>query len=152
MDLRSYLDQHSVAYEWLSHPDVYTAQQLAEHEHTPGDSVVKPVVIEADGRCVLCALPASYRVDLQELQRELRADEVQLASEEKLRELFGECELGAEPPIGALFGMPMVMDESLFADDEVTFQAGTHQNAVRMSFFDFFRLARPRVAHFAVHA
>ena len=149
MDLKSYLDENGVQYQWETHPTTYTAQDLAHAEHVSGHKVIKPVLVQADGRYVLCALPASHRVDLESLRQELRAEDARLADEQELRRMFGDdCELGAEPPIGSMFDIPMIMDESLFADEQVTFQAGTHEDAVTMSFFDFFRLAKPTVGHF----
>jgi Ala-tRNA(Pro) deacylase len=148
MDLKSLLDEKGFRYQWSMHADVFSAQALAAREHVPGHQVVKPVLVSADGEFVLCALPASYKIDLEELRRELGAVEARLADEEDLSELCGDCELGAEPPIGWMFGLPTVIDESLFDDRRVTFQAGTHRDAVTMSFLDYYRLAQPVVGHF----
>jgi Ala-tRNA(Pro) deacylase len=106
------------------------------------------VVVRADGQFVMCALPACYRVDLSELRQQLQCQDVRLADEMKLRELFPDCELGAEPPVGRIYGMPTLMDESLVADDCVTFQAGTHSDSVTMSMAEYRRLAQPEMAHF----
>jgi Ala-tRNA(Pro) deacylase len=97
---------------------------------------------------VLCALPASYKVDLSELRSQLRADDVKLADEQSLEEIFQGCEVGAEPPIGRLWGLPTLMDESLTADDMVTFQAGTHCDSVTMTLAEYRRIAQPEIAHF----
>jgi Ala-tRNA(Pro) deacylase len=133
------------------HDPAYTSQDLAATEHVPGKKVIKPVVIRADGQWVMCALPASHRVDLQELREQLRAEDVMLADEQSLGRLFPECELGAEPPIGKLFGMPTLMDESLIGDDTVTFQAGTHTDAVTMPLIDYRRISDAEIAHFGRH-
>jgi Ala-tRNA(Pro) deacylase len=151
MSLQSYLDELGVHYRVSRHDETYTAQDLAAAEHISGRQVIKPVIVQADGQWVMCALPASYRIDLDELREQLLADDVQLADESALREKFPDCELGAEPPIGRLYGMPTVMDESLFADDKVTFQAGTHCDAVTMSLADYRRVAMPEVAYFGRH-
>lgn len=151
MDLRNYLEEQGVRYEWMSHPSAYTAQDLAHVEHVPGQQVIKPVLVQADGKMVLCALPASHRVDIESLRNELQADDARLANETEISKIFGQCELGAEPPIGSLFGVPTMLDESVFADRNVTFQAGTHRDAVTMSFVDYFRLAQPMVGHFGKH-
>ena len=151
MSLQSYLDELGVHYRVSRHDETYTAQDLAAAEHISGRQVIKPVIVQADGQFVMCALPASYRVDLDELREQLLADHVQLADESALREKFPDCELGAAPPIGRLYGMPTVMDESLFADDKVTFQAGTHCDAVTMSLADYRRVAMPEVAYFGRH-
>jgi Ala-tRNA(Pro) deacylase len=151
MNVQDYLDQMGVNYRLSRHDTTYTAQDLAAAEHIPGRKVVKPVIIKADGQFVMCALPASHRIDLDTLRDQLQATDVELAGEEEICDLCHGCELGAEPPIGRLFGMPTVMDESLFADDRVTFQAGTHNDAVTMSLADYRRVAQPEVAYFGKH-
>ena len=148
MNLHSLLDDMDVRYRVSRHPTVYTAQMLAEAEHVPGRKVIKPVVVQADGEFVMCALPACYRVDLGELKDQLQANEVKLVDEPKLAELFPDCEPGAVPPIGRMYGMTTLMDESLVADDRVTFQAGTHKDAVTMSLASYRRVAQPEMAHF----
>jgi Ala-tRNA(Pro) deacylase len=151
MNVQSYLDQLGIHYRVSRHPTTYTAQDLAAAEHIPGRKVIKPVVIKADGRLVMCALPASHRIDLDTLRDQLQVQDVELAHEGALSEIFPDCALGAEPPIGRLFGMPTLMDESLFADDRVTFQAGTHEDAVTMSLADYRRVADAEVAYFGKH-
>jgi Ala-tRNA(Pro) deacylase len=149
MNLPSFLDEHGVKYRLSNHTETYRSQDLAQIEHVPGKSVVKPVLVKADGQFVLCALPASYKVDLMELRSQLRCKEVYLADESQLRDCFPDCELGAEPPIGKFWGLPTLMDESLTADDMVTFQAGTHDQSVTMSLAEYRRIAQPEMAHFA---
>ena len=149
MRLQSYLDRMGISYQTLQHDPSFTAQDLAQKEHVSGHRVIKPVLVEADGQFVLCALPASCRIDVDALRRELGADEMKFADERTLSEVFEDCELGAEPPIGAIFGIPTVMDDSLANMDRVTFQAGSHQEAVTMRMEDFRRIAQPGVGHFS---
>lgn len=148
MRLQNYLDQQGVNYRLSHHEPAFRSQDLAAAEHMSGRNVIKPVVVRADGHWIMCALPASYRVDLDELRAQLDADQVHLADENTLERLFPGCELGAEPPIGKLFGMPTLMDESLTADDLVLFQAGTHTDAVTMSLAEYRRVAGAEIAHF----
>jgi Ala-tRNA(Pro) deacylase len=148
MNLPSYLDEQGVRYRLSQHPAAYTSQDLAAVEHVSGRKVIKPVVVRADGQFVMCALPASYRVDLNELREQLEVENVELADERALEKLFPNCELGAAPPMGRLFGMTTLMDESLMNSDIVTFQAGTHSEAVTMTLADYRRIAQPEVAHF----
>jgi Ala-tRNA(Pro) deacylase len=153
MELLTYLDERGVDYKLTHHPVTYTAQKLAETEHVSGKMVIKPVLVQADDRFVLCAVPASRRVDLNAVQEVLHAKDVRLADEEKLQELFPDCEVGAEPPIGLLYGIQTIMDDSLTADRDVMFQACTHQDAVMMSMEDFQRIAQPEIAPIsAMHA
>lgn len=149
MNLRTFLEEQGIRYDWLHHDAAYTAQDLAMREHIPGRKVVKPVVVQADGQFVLCALPAAYHIDLDQLRQELHAREAHLADESQFGPIFRECELGAEPPIGKLFGLPTVIDDSLTQQEQVTFQAGTHSDAVTISVRDFLKLTEPtKIAHF----
>jgi Ala-tRNA(Pro) deacylase len=148
MNLLSILDREGVNYRVLHHRRTYTAQDLASAEHVSGWNVIKPVLIKADGEFVLCALPASQRVDLQKLADALQARACELADERTLGEVCNDCELGAEPPIGSLFGVPTVMEDDLERSNTVVFQAGTHEDAIEMPLHDFKRLANPRVADF----
>lgn len=149
MKLQPYLDRMGIHYQMLRHDMVYTAQALAQTEHVSGHKVIKPVLVQADGQFVLCAIPASSRVDMNELRRLLGVDEMRLADEETMARVFEDCELGAEPPIGAIFGLPTVMDDSLASQDTVTFQAGSHGEAITMTLDDYRRIAQPGIAHFA---
>src|SRR5436305_3139940 len=106
MRLQSYLDQMAISHRTVQHEPAFTAQDLAQKEHVSGHKVIKPVLVEADGQFVLCALPASYRIDLEALQKELGVSDMRMADEETLQDVFEDCEVGAEPPIGAIFGIP----------------------------------------------
>jgi Ala-tRNA(Pro) deacylase len=152
MDLQSYLDRFNVRYQVTEHPLTYTAQSLAQAEHISGHRVIKPVLVEADGQMILCAIPASGRIDLDALRDNLDAEQIGLADEAALREIFRGCEIGAHPPIGALFGLPTIADESLLTQNNVTFQAGNHHEAVTMSMDDYRRLAQPGIGRFSIHA
>jgi Ala-tRNA(Pro) deacylase len=152
MDLQNYLERFNVRYQITEHPITFTSQGLAQAEHVSGHQVIKPVLVEADGQMILCALPACDRIDLDALRDELEAGDVRLADEADMKQVFKDCELGAEPPIGALFGLPTIADESLLGQRKVTFQAGTHHEAVTMSMEDYRRLAQPGIGHFAIHA
>jgi Ala-tRNA(Pro) deacylase len=146
MRLRDLLDQKHVPYEWTPHDPTYTSQALAAELHRTGHAVVKPVLVEADGRLVLCAIPAPRKLDPGSVRKALHVEDVRLASEETMREVFEDCELGAEPPIGKLYHLHTLMDDALTTRSQVTFQAGTHRDAITMSLDDYIDLAEPTIA------
>jgi Ala-tRNA(Pro) deacylase len=148
MNLQSFLDENEIHYRISRHTAVYTAQELAATEHVSGRQVLKPVVVRADGQLVMCVLPACYRIDIGELKQQLLANVVELLAEQSLMNLFSDCQPGAEPPIGRMFGMTTLMDESLMHGNHVVFQAGTHEEAVTMSLADYRRIAHAELAHF----
>ncbi|HEY1683143.1 MAG TPA: YbaK/EbsC family protein [Tepidisphaeraceae bacterium] len=150
MLLQSYLDRLGVSYRISFHPAAFSAQDLAEKEHIPGHQIAKPVIVKADGQFVMCALPATCRINLRELADELHARHAALVDERELASLFPDCQVGAEPPIGFLYGMPTWIDQTLMEDDRITFQAGTHESAVTLSMEDFQRVVQPEIGHFAM--
>jgi Ala-tRNA(Pro) deacylase len=147
--LTDYLEYEDVAYETIAHAAAYTAQGVAAAAHVPGQEVAKSTVVKIDGRFALAVLPAHKKVDLKALGRLAGGKVVSLASEAELVGLFPQCELGAMPPFGNLYGLPVWVDESLAKDITIVFNAGSHREAIRMAFADFRRLVTPRFGAFA---
>ena len=103
-----------------------------------------------DGTPMMLVLPASHRVDFSKLT-EMLGSRAELEQEHEFRDLFPECEVGAEPPFGNLFALDTLVDCTLTEDEEIVFNAGTHQETIRMRYQDFAQLVQPRVAEFARH-
>jgi Ala-tRNA(Pro) deacylase len=146
--LADFLDQKHVSYVTLPHPRAYTAQEIAAAVHVPGWEVAKSVIVRADGRFVMAVLPATRRIDLDQLKQALGASLIRLATEAEFAELFPECEIGAMPPFGNLYQVPVVVDKSLKKDKEIVFNAGTHTETIRMAFEEFTGLVQPLFASF----
>jgi len=145
MKLEAMLDQSGVEYEKHLHGTTYTAQGLAAEEHVSGYMVAKPVIVMHRNDPIMCVIPAPKRVDLNRVADVLGVPEVYLATESDMAELFPDCELGAEPPIGSLFGMRTVMDRGLIEDEYLIMQAGTHRDAIKVRRSDWERLSDPLV-------
>ena len=142
---RSFLDQHHVKYEAIAHAPDFTAQETAAHTHTPGREFAKTVILETDEGHAMAVLPAHHRVDLAKVREALASRKVRLASEPEMARLCPDCETGAVPPFGNLYGLPVWVSPILAHDEWITFNAGTHQDALRMKFADFEKLVAPRV-------
>jgi len=147
MDL---LVREGVKFEHSTHPEAYTTQEVAAVEHERGRCVIKTVVVKADGSFVLAGVPAALKVDPEALGKLLGAKDVAIAEEHEFAGLFPDSEVGAMPPFGNLYGLPLWLDKRLTACEEVAFNAGTHTDTIKMSFADFERLASPQVGEFAV--
>ncbi len=152
MRLDNYLRDQGVSFEHRTHVPTYTAQDLAAAEHISGNAVAKSVVVRADDRYIVCALPASYKLDLNKLAAMLGANDCRLADEQEMAELFPDAELGAEPPFGHLYSLDTIVDRHLTEDERILFSAGSHRDAIIMRYDDFARLERPRVADISIHA
>ncbi len=146
--LKDYLDGHKVKYQVLTHSPAFTAQEIAALQHVPGKQVAKTVMIKKDGKPLMAVLPAVNRVDFESLKNTL-GGRVEMEREEEFRNLFPGCETGAEPPFGNLFDIDVWVDRSLAENEEIVFNAGNHNQTVRMRYADYARLVKPHVANFA---
>jgi Ala-tRNA(Pro) deacylase len=150
--LEAHLRDNQVPYQTQHHPTAFTAQAVAESAHISGQLLAKVVMVVADGQMVMLVLPAAHRVDVAHTAAVLDAREVRLAEESELAATFVDCEVGAMPPFGNLYGLPVYVDQTLAADETIFFQAGTHTDTMSLTFADFERLVKPNVADFARHA
>lgn len=149
MNVFEYLDQSNAHYAVSEHAPTYSAQVMAAEEHEKGRYVAKPVIVKSEGNLIMCVLAAPDKVVFDKLRDYLGTDDVTLALEDETREIFADCEEGAEPPLGRLYGLRTIMDSSLEDDDHIIFQAGTHDKAVRMTMSDYLALAQPEIVDFA---
>jgi Ala-tRNA(Pro) deacylase len=151
MKIQDYLKQQRATFELHDHPPAYTAQEVAAEEHVSGNRLAKVVVVKADKEFAMCVLPASYKLDMERVAAALAARKVRLADEGELATLFPDTEVGAAPPFGDLYSLSTVVDSHLAEEEEITFQAGTHRQAIRMKYSDYAALAKPAVADLGVH-
>ncbi len=147
--IRDFLDSQHVSYECLHHSLAFPAQEVAHTLHVSGKHFAKTVMLQADERPVMAVLPASHRLNLHQLKTGLAAKHVEMLPEGELTKLCPDCELGAFPPFGSLYGMDTLVDRSLAESEEIVFNAGSHTDALRMKYSDYANVAKPHVASFA---
>lgn len=148
--LKSFLDENKVKYISIQHSSAYTAQEIAAIAHIPGKDLAKTVIIKIDGKMAMAVLPASYKVSFDNLKNLLGAKEVRLAYEQEFIDKFPDCEVGAMPPFGNIYGMDVFVAESLAEDEEIAFNACNHTELIKMSFSDFEKLVKPKRIKFSV--
>jgi len=144
--LKEYLDDHKIKYVVISHSLAYTAQGIAALLHIPGKELAKTVMVKIDGTLAMAVVPAFRHVDLELLRAAAGAKTVAVATEAEFRDSFPDCETGAMPPFGNLYGISVFADESLTHDEEIVFNAGSHRELVRMAWADLERLVNPKIA------
>jgi Ala-tRNA(Pro) deacylase len=149
--LKAFLDQQGVPYHVIHHRPDFRARETAADTDTPPEEFAKTVILWVDGSPAMAVVPASRDVALSKLRRSLGATEVRLAHEREIRVLCPDCEIGAAPPFGPLYGMPVFASPALSRDEVITFNGGDHENALRMAWRDFERLVHPRVVPLAKH-
>jgi Ala-tRNA(Pro) deacylase len=143
--LKAMLDEAKIPYEVYTHPLAYTAQEIAAKQHIRGKELAKVVMLEVDDELVMGVLPGTLKVHPHAARANLGASALRLATEDEFRSRFPECEVGAMPPFGNLFGLKVVVDPALGKDEYIYFNAGNHVQTVRMKYKDFADLVKPQV-------
>ena len=146
--LKQFLDENRVKYVCISHSKAYTAQEVAQSAHVPGRAMAKVVIVELDGVMAMAVLPANRKIVLQDLRDVTGSEQVRFAPEEKFQGRFPDCEIGAMPPFGNLYGMKVFVAESLGENEEIAFNAGSHEEVIKLKYADFERLVQPMVMSF----
>jgi Ala-tRNA(Pro) deacylase len=150
MKLREHLDKERVAFKHHVHATAYTSQEIAEAAHIPGREMVKSVILNADeSLLVMAVLSANDTANLDVLREEIGCETLRLATESEFRDRFPTCKTGAMPPFGNIFNLPTYCELTLSQNREIEFNAGTHDETIRMGFDDFQRLVNPKMVHFA---
>ncbi|MGD1101124.1 MAG: YbaK/EbsC family protein [Terriglobia bacterium] len=147
--IRDYLDSQNVSYETLHHAQAFTAQEVAHSLHVSGKRCVKVVVARGDNKPLLVVMPASHRLNFQELKSALKANRLEMLVESELVGLFPDCDLGAVPPFGNLYGIGVCVDRAVANTEKIVFCAGTHEDCIRMRYSDFAKLTMPFLGHFS---
>jgi Ala-tRNA(Pro) deacylase len=148
--LKEFLDSNKVKYVTISHSMAYTATEIAASAHIPEKELAKTVVLKIDGKMAMAVLSASHKVDFDRLKGALGAGSVELASEVEFKDRFSDCDIGAMPPFGNLYGMEVFVADSLAEDKEIAFNAGSHTELIKLSYGDFERLVKPKVVTFSL--
>lgn len=146
--LTNLLTKEHIKYVTIPHASAFTAQETAASAHISGINFAKTVIVKIDGKLAMAVLPAQYKIHLGLLKHETEAHHVALASEEDFVGIFPECETGAMPPFGNLYGMDVYVEDSLLDDEEIVFNAGTHTELIKISYHDFMRLVQPKIVRF----
>ena len=143
--LKAYLDQENIKYISINHSTAFTAQEIAQFAHIPGNEMAKTVIVKIDGKQAMVVLPAPEHIDLELLKGATGAKNVHLATELEFMPTFSECEIGAMPPFGNLYDMDVYVEEALSKDEMIAFSACTHNELIKLAYEDFARLVKPKV-------
>ena len=143
--LKELFDEAKVSYEVYNHPLAYTAQEVAQAQHFSGDQMAKVVMLNVDGNLVMAVITGNQKIHLPTARENLGAREVRLATEDEFISRFPDCEIGAMPPFGHLFGVPVCADPAVARDESIYFNAGNHVQTVRLRYKDFETRVQPRL-------
>jgi len=142
--LKEYLDSQKIKYVSLTHSPAFTAMEVAESAHVPGHELAKTVIVKLDGVMAMAVVPSTSKVDLNILRESVGAAEAKLATEAEFQTLFPDCETGAMPPFGNLYGLEVFVAPRLAEDDQIAFNAGSHTEVMKLAYKEFERLVKPK--------
>lgn len=145
LKLTQFLDEHHAKYVTISHSRAYTAQEIAAAVHISGKELAKSVIVKINGDFMMAVLPATCKLKFDSLKNAIGKETARLASEDEFKSLFPDCEIGAMPPFGNLYSIPVYIAESLEEDAEIAFNAGTHTEVIRMTMSDYKRIVNPKI-------
>ena len=143
------LNQNKVEYEILHHAEAVTAQRIAQVEHVKGRHQTKVVMIRSSDQHLMVVLPADHHIDLEKVEKVL-GKAVSLDKENEFKSLFPDSATGAMPPFGNLYGLPTYVDKRLAEQDYIVFEAGTHTDAIKMSYSDYEKIVKPKIEDLAI--
>ena len=143
------LNESKAGYEILHHPEAVTAQRIAQAEHVKGRHHAKVVMVKSGEQHVMAVLSADHQIDLEKAAKAM-GKAVSLDTEKEFKSLFPDCALGAMPPFGNLYGVPTYVDKSLAQEDYIVLEAGTHTEAIKLSYLDYEKIVKPQVADLAI--
>lgn len=148
--LREFLDQRRVMYSSIPHRTAFTSYSTAKAAHIDKSEFAKPVMVKVDGTLAMVVIPADERVDLDKLRERTRAKRVDLATEEEFAPHFYDCEAGAMPALGNLYGVPVILSAKLAKRARIAFNGGTHSELVQLSFNTYEYLTSPHAVTYAI--
>ncbi len=143
--LKRFLEENRIPYISIPHDSTFTAQETAASAHVRGQELAKTVMVRLDDRIVMAVLPSTAMLDLESLRKATGTKHAMLATEQQFQDRFPDCEVGAMPPFGNLYDLPVYVDSSLREDEHIAFNAGRHNELVQISYADFERLVRPKI-------
>lgn len=146
--LREYLKKNNISFEVIRHPVAYSSSQTAHIAHVHGYEMAKPVMVKVNGKLIMVVMTANQKVNLSLLKALYGTQDVVLASENDFAATFSDCEMGAMPPFGNLYGIDEIISDELTKDEEIVFNGGTHSELIKMKYRDFEHLIHPRIVNF----
>src|SRR5262249_12326962 len=143
------LKENKTQYEVLHHPEAVTAQRIAQAEHVKGRHHAKVVMMKSGEQHLMIVLAADHQIDLEKVEKAI-GKAGSLGKEQELKSVFPDCAVGAMPPFGNLYGLPTYVDKSLSEQNYIVFEAGTHTDAIKISYHDYENIVKPKMADLAI--
>jgi Ala-tRNA(Pro) deacylase len=148
--VHEFLKKNQIPFDVVGHPKSETALRTALAERTPPEAFAKVVMIKLKGKDAMFVIPSNRRIDTFKLNHELNTDDLRIEEEREFQDLFTDCERGAMPPFGFLYGVPAYADIELENQKDIYFNAGSHEETINMATHDYLRFAEAEIGDYSV--
>jgi Ala-tRNA(Pro) deacylase len=127
-----HLNHKGVYYELLAHPHSLSSLETARAAKVPPGQVAKGVLTHDGDNYLLCVIPSNHRLSLPWLNHS-RGGNFSLVSEHRLGEFFDDCEVGAIPALGQVYGLHVLWDSALADHEDLYIEGGDHENLIHVT-------------------
>lgn len=131
-NVQQHLVRKGINYDLLNHPHSHSSLETARLAQVPPEQVVKGVLTHDGENYLLCVIPSNHRLSLTWLNKAMHGN-FRLVSEHHLGEFFNDCEVGAIPALGQIYGLHVLWDDSLLNCDDLYIESGDHENLIHVS-------------------
>lgn len=139
--IEAHLSRVGVNYDLIQHPESHTSLASARLANVPASQMAKAVITHDGDNYRLCVIPATHQLVPELLDQHMgKGSHYRLVNENELKSLFDDCEEGAIPALGQVYGLPVVWDKSLEALPSIYFESGDHHNLVHVNHGSFMQL------------
>ena len=129
--IKQLLDENNITYQTYHHPPTLTSEESAKYRKVPMKIGAKAILLKVKDNYVVAVMPADRRLDYKKIKAVLETKKVRFAAVEELKAVTG-CDKGALPPFGHLFSLQLVVDEKLFEEEHMAFNAGSLTDSIKM--------------------
>jgi Cys-tRNA(Pro) deacylase len=147
--VRDFLEKKGVNFEIYEHEAVYTSEEAAKARGTGLKQGAKALIFVDDGKTVMAVLPADRQVEVKKFKGLTGLKDLRMARAEEVEKFTGGVKIGAVPPLGNLYQMPVYVDEALGKNKEIAFNAGSNTCSIKMRYDDFLKVVKPQMGEFA---
>lgn len=138
-------------YESYEHEPVHTSEEAAKVRKTALHMGVKALVMYADDKPIMVAVSADRKVDMKAFKHSFSVRDLRMATPEEVFTVTS-VPIGAVPPFGHIFGVPLYMDEAVRGNASVVFNAGLHTKSISLKETDYEKIAKPIVGTYSKDA
>ena len=139
----NFLDKKGITYKIEEHKIVYTSYDKSRTSGIDLKLIGKSLIIKADNEFVIVLIPGNKNLDKEKFKKTINAirkkeggkasKKVDFATERWIKNNLKGVKLGAIPPFGELFKLPVFVDKSILKNKKIYISGGSYNNSIVIS-------------------